>query len=77
MKNLLLALTIMFSIGSMSASAKEINTNQGEDFAPCSIRYEVFINGVFSGYETHYNYSLSCSGQATGIKVVTITPILA
>jgi hypothetical protein len=67
----------MFSFGLMLTSAKEMNINEGEDFAPCSIRYEVFVNGVFSGYETHYNYSLSCSGQGTGIKVVTITPILA
>ncbi len=77
MKKFLFLLLFIFSLGLTSTTAKEFDASHEKNFAPCSTRYEVYINGAFSGWETHYNYSLSCSGQATGIKVVTITPIYA
>lgn len=64
-------------MGFTSTSAKEIKPNVDEDFAPCSIRYEVFVNGNFSGYHTTYNYSLSCSGQGSGRIYITYAPIYA
>lgn len=77
MKKFLLLFAFIFSIGISTTSAKEVEITNETVEAPCSTRYEVFVNGSFAGYHTEYNYSLSCSGQASGVILLTVAPILA
>ena len=62
-------------LGLTSSSAKQVETTVVDQ--ACSTTYEVYYNGSFVGYHTEYNYSLSCSGQDSGVILITERPILA
>ena len=78
MKKLLFIFTMILGMGLFHpVSAHESKKGDSSIEEPCSVRYEVFVNGEFAGYHTEYNYSLSCSGQESGVMDIRVVPILA
>lgn len=78
MKKLLFIFATVLTMGTFSSvSAYEATVESVSVEEPCSTRYEILYNGQFVGYQTEYNYSLSCSGQATGVIHIMYDPILA